>query len=92
MVTIDIKEKQKELLEEHYISIMEKINEFHDKNQGFILRDLISDKQHDNYYYRYLTKGILMPLLDLGYIKIISCYNGYKNFTYLPLKKIEGVK
>jgi len=85
---IDIKELQKELLEDHYNQIKFNINSYFDKQQSFILRDLLEDGQN-NHYYIHMTKGILLPLIDLGYIKLIGTYNGYKCFSYLVLKQIK---
>ena len=84
---IDLKDLQKDFLNENYINVIEKINQFKSLDRGFTLSDLCEN--NNDIYTRYLTKGVLLVLLDLDYIKIISCYNGYKNYTYLPLKDIE---
>jgi len=85
---INLKDKQKEILSEHYDKVIEKINAFHSEGRGFILKDLL-EEETNNHYYIYLTKGIILNLMGLEYVKIISCYNGYKNFVYLPLKEIK---
>ena len=85
---IDVKEKQKELLEDHYKCIIEKINEHFKHNQSFILRDLLEEQGKNHNYYIMITKGILMALLDLEYVRVSGLYNGYKNFIYTPLKEI----
>lgn len=85
---IDTKKAEKELLEDHYIKVIMKINKFFDINRGFILKDLL-EKNQDNQYYIYLTKGILANLIYFDYIEIFSLYNGKANFVYRVKKKIE---
>jgi hypothetical protein len=79
---------KKELLDEHHNKVIKKINEFHKIDRGFILRDLIEENQNDNYYI-YMTKGILLSLLAFNQIKIISTYNGNKNYVYFAIKEIK---
>lgn len=85
---IDKKLKQKELLEEHFNEIVKRIDEHKDSNTGFTLKELL-DKEKDNYYYVYMTKGIVSSLIFFGYIEIFASYNGNKNFIYKSLKKIK---
>lgn len=83
---LSIEKIQLNFLNDHYIKVIEKINNYYEEGRGFILGDLLDC---DDVYYRYMTKGILLALIDLEYIKIISNYNGYKNYVYLPLKKLD---
>jgi len=85
---IDIRKAQKELLEDHYLKVVLKINNFFKDQRGFILKDLLEDEQN-NQYYIYLTKGILSSLIYFNYIEIFSLYNGKSNFTYRVLRLIE---
>jgi hypothetical protein len=36
-----------------------------------------------------MTKGILLSLLAFNQIKIISTYNGNKNYVYFAIKEIK---
>jgi len=81
---------KKELLEEHYFKIVNKINKFYEEKRGFILTDLFEENYKKNdYYYKYMTKGFLLVFLDFEFIKIIATYNGKKNFVYMPIKRIK---
>ena len=84
----DLKDAKKELLEEHYLEVITKINHFNKIERGFILRDLLDDEKNSNYFV-YMTKGILLTLLSFNYIRIISTYNGNKNYVYLCNKEIK---
>ena len=86
---INIKDKQEELLKEHYRNIIDNINEFYEAKKGFIMKDILEEEKY-NYYYIHMTKGILHTLIAFEYVEIISCYNGYKNFVYFPKKKIKN--
>lgn len=85
---INTKEKEKELLEEHYLIIIKKINEHYKNNAGFTLRDLLEDDKN-NYYYIYMTKGIISSLIYFKHIRIFASYNGNKNFIYKCCKEIK---
>ena len=84
----DLKNRKKELLEDHFNYVINKINERYKNELGFILRDLLEDGKTDVYYI-YVTKGILLMLLAQDYIKIISTYNGNKNYVYICQKEIK---
>ena len=86
---INLREKEKEILNDLHVEIVKKINLFYENRQGFKLQDLLEEGQ-DNYYYIYLTKGLLYTLLMFDYIEIFSLYNGNKNFVYRAKKKIEN--
>lgn len=86
---IDVADKQKQVLSEHYDIIIKRINQFQKKGQGFTITDLLKVDDRNNYYYIHMTKGILLSLMGLEYVKIISLYNGYKNFVYLCNKEIK---
>lgn len=85
---IDVKQKQEEVLKENFNLIAERINTYYKKKQAFILRDLLTDEEQNSYYI-YSTKGILLALMNSGHIEIISTYNGYKNFVYMPKEHIK---
>lgn len=85
-MNIDFNRIEKDLLAEHYDKVIHKINSYHESGRGFILVDLL---EKDDYYFRYMTKGILLTLMSMNYIKIFSTYNGYKNYVYICRTKIE---
>lgn len=88
----DIRSTQQTYLQENFNPICTRINEFKAKNQAFILKDLlteIQDREMYTTYYITLTKGILLSLINSGYVEIIGTYNGYKNFVYMPKKEIK---
>jgi len=86
---INLREKEKEVLNDLHVEIINKINIFFENNQGFKLQDLLEEDQ-SSYYYVYLTKGLLYTLIMFDYIEIFSLYNGNKNFVYRAKKKIEN--
>lgn len=89
---IDTLKYEKEFLEE-YLKIITKINDYHTKDKGFILKDLLDENIINSQYDIYITKGILQGLIYFGYIEIFSLYNGKTGFVYRAKKKIgEKVK
>ena len=84
---IDLKQKEKEIIRDFHLSIINKINECFDNKRAFKLQDLLEEDKK-NYYYIYLAKGILILLLMLEYLEIFSLYNGNKNFLYKVRRRI----
>lgn len=84
---IDTLKYEQEFLEE-YTKIIKKINEFHKRDKGFILKDLLEEEKENSQYDIYITKGILQGLIYFGYIEIFSLYNGKTGFVYRAKKKI----
>jgi hypothetical protein len=85
---LDLKQEKNDLLNEHFKTVIDNINLAFSNDRGFILRDLLEEGRNDQYYI-YMTKGILLTLLAFDYIKIISTYNGNKNYVYLCKKQIK---
>jgi hypothetical protein len=85
---VDTRETEKELLEDHYLKVIDKINKYFEIDRGFILKDLLEEGQ-DNQYYTYLTKGIMSSLIYFKFLEIFSLYNGKSNFVYRVRKKVE---
>ena len=85
---INLREKEAEVINDFHIDIINKINLNFENKQGFKLQDLLEEGQN-NYYYIYLTKGLLYTLLMFDYIEIFSLYNGNKNFVYRVKKRID---
>lgn len=82
----NLRQIEERLLKEHYNKVIKKINECHKNNVMFKGIDLIGEE--DTYYYTYMTKGILLTLLDREYIKIVGSY-GNKNYMYQAIKEIK---
>jgi hypothetical protein len=84
----DYKKIEKELLDEHYTHVIIQLNKFYQEKKCFMLRDLLSPEKNNDYY-KYMTKGILLTLISMGYINIFTNFNGYKNYIYQINKEIK---
>ncbi len=86
----DLKERKEAYLETHQ-EIITRINLYWNNSQAFTINDILEDNRND-YYYRYMTKGIILNLIFLNYIDIIALYNGNKNYVYICKKEIKNIE
>lgn len=88
MAIDNLREREKEFLNDFYIGLTERVNEYYANKRMFTASDVIG--KEDNYYYRYMAKGILLTLLGLQYLEIVGTYNGTKNYFYRCNKEIKN--
>ncbi len=74
------------LTESYFPETINNINNHYVNQKEFKAVDLLPQ---NNFYYRYMTKGILKTLLALKYVEIVGTYHGQHNYIYRVQKEVE---
>lgn len=86
---IDKKKTKKELINRYSVeNLIEKINNFYEKDCGWKLSDLLEDVDNREYYILNIYKGFVLTLLLFDYIEVYSKF-GNEQYVFRTIKKIE---